>query len=104
MFSRYGRLRERATRRPHMTSRGETIDRLRTTLVRAVDANRAWPIAGAALLLSAVALLAVAPEYVGGPLSRALAGLSRVHLIWLSVAAISLAAGVVCTACAWRSA
>ena len=87
-----------------MTSRGESFDRLRTTLVRAVDQNRVWPIAGAALLLGAVALLAVAPGYAGGPLSRALTGLSRVHLIWLSIAAISLAAGVVSTACAWRCA
>jgi uncharacterized membrane protein YbhN (UPF0104 family) len=86
----------------YMTSRGG-FDRLRATLVRAVDANRVWPIAGAALLLSAVALLTVA-GYLGVPLSHALAGLSRVHLIWLSVAAISLAAGVVSTACAWRCA
>jgi uncharacterized membrane protein YbhN (UPF0104 family) len=85
-----------------VTSRGETFYRLRTTLARAVRDNGFWSSAGAALLLSAVALLAVAPGYLGRPLSDALAGLSRVHPIWLSVAATSLAAGVVCTACAWR--
>ena len=104
MSSGYGRERERGARRPHMTSRGESFDRLRTTLVGTLCENRSWPLVGTALFLSAVAFFAVASGYLGGPLSHALAGLARVDLIWLSVAALSLAAGVVCTACAWRCA
>jgi uncharacterized membrane protein YbhN (UPF0104 family) len=74
------------------------------TLARAVNWNGRRTITSVGLLSTAIALFVVAPGFLGPPLTQSLATLTRVHVIWLSAAAASLAAGVVCSACAWRRA
>jgi uncharacterized membrane protein YbhN (UPF0104 family) len=76
----------------------------RMTLARAIGGNGWRTLAGVGLFLVAIASFVVAPGFLGPPSSPTLATLTRVHLIWLSAAAASLAAGVVCSAFAWHRA
>jgi uncharacterized membrane protein YbhN (UPF0104 family) len=73
-------------------------------LARAIGGKGWQTLAVVGLFLIAIASFVVAPGFLGPPLSHTLATLKHVHLIWLSAAAASLAAGVVCSACAWRRA
>jgi uncharacterized membrane protein YbhN (UPF0104 family) len=59
-------------------------------------------IAGFGLLLVAMGLFVVRPAILGRPLAGTAATLSHVHPIWVLAAGFSFAAGVVCSACAWR--
>jgi uncharacterized membrane protein YbhN (UPF0104 family) len=61
-------------------------------------------IAGAGLALFGIAFMVVMAGALGRPLAGTAATLSHVHSIWLLLAGFSFAAGVVCSACAWRCA
>jgi uncharacterized membrane protein YbhN (UPF0104 family) len=59
-------------------------------------------LAGAGLVLVGIALSVIRPALLGLPLAGTAATLAHVHPIWLVAAGSSFAAGVVCSACAWR--
>lgn len=71
---------------------------------RAVHVTGWRTVASVGLLLSAIALLVAAPRFLGRPLTHTSATLSQVDPVWLSAAGVSFAAGVICSACAWRCA
>lgn len=82
---------------------GQGYRLLQAPLARVTTWNRWRTIAGIGLL-SAPASIVVAPELLRRPLTHTLAALSHAHPIWLSAAGASFAAGVMCSACAWRCA
>jgi uncharacterized membrane protein YbhN (UPF0104 family) len=63
-----------------------------------------WRLPAAALSLVAIASLVAVPGLLGLPFTRAVSTLSGAPSLWLWAAGGSFALGLVCSACAWRSA
>jgi len=74
------------------------------TRIRARTAGEWWSLTAAGLSVLAIALLVAVPGLLRGPFARAASTLSDAHPLWLWAAGVSFGLGLVCSACAWRSA
>jgi len=74
------------------------------TPIRAGTAGEWLRLAAAGLSVLAIALLVVVPGLLRGPFTRAASTLSDAQPLWLWAAGVSFGLGLVCSACAWRSA